>query len=99
MVGDAIYFVAHTPETRSCSNGPHVLACVTVDGRAQILDKVTPASGVIRGPDGNLYMWEPGQNENHGLLACSPTGRLEQRPPVIGSRYPGFHGIDGAGFV
>ncbi|MBI5684596.1 MAG: hypothetical protein HZC54_05920 [Verrucomicrobia bacterium] len=99
MVGDAIYFIAHTPENRNCSEGPHVLACVTVDGRAQILDKVTPASGVIRGPDGNLYMREPGKDENHGLLTYSPTGRLEQRRPIIGPRYQVFHGIDGAGFV
>jgi hypothetical protein len=98
MIGDAIYFIAHTPENRACSNGPHVLACVTVDGRAQVLDKVTPASGVVRGPDGNIYMREPGKDENNAMLTYSPTGRLEQRRPMIGSRYHPFLGIDGAGF-
>lgn len=99
MVGDAIYFIAHTAETRSCSDGPHVLACVTVDGRAQILDKVNPASGVVRGPDGNLYIRERGKDEDNGLLTYSPTGRLEQRRPMTGPIYQPFIGIDGAGFV
>ncbi len=98
MVGDAMYFIAHTSETRSCSDGPHVLAMLTLDGRAQVLDKVDSASGVIRGTDGNLYIRERGKSEANGMLIYSPTGRLEERRPMIGSLHQPLLGMDGAGY-
>lgn len=96
VIEDKMYFIAEAEDSKACGQH-HVLVCLTMDGRAEILGDIQAGSGVIA-YGGNLYVRERQKDKESGLLIFSPTGRLIKQFSGLANNYVSFDGIDGAGY-
>ncbi len=96
VIEDKIYFIAEAEDAKACGQH-HVLVCLTMDGRAEILGDIQAGSGVIA-YGGNLYVRERKKDNTSGMLIFSPTGRLIKQHSGLANNYISFDGIDGAGY-
>jgi hypothetical protein len=96
VIDDKMYFIAEAADSKACGQH-HVLVCLTMDGRAEILGDINAGSGVIA-YGGNLYVQESAKQADNGILVFSSTGRLIKQIKGLGNNRISFDGIDGAGY-